>query len=86
LALTIPRDALILRQSGQYVYRISDENRAERIYVDIGGSQGALIAVTGSLHEGDTIAIRGAESLTDGAEVQVVISFSASESDDINEG
>ena len=86
LALTIPRDALILRQSGQYVYRINGENRAERIYVDIGDSQGELIAVSGALQEGDTIAIRGAESLTEGAEVQVVISASASVKEGANEG
>ena len=86
LMLTIPRDALILRQSGQYVYRINGENRAERIYVDIGDSQGELIAVSGALQEGDTIAIRGAESLTEGAEVQVVISASASVKESGHEG
>ena len=86
LKLTVPRDALILRRSGQYVYRINDENRAERIYVDIGDSEGELIAVTGALQEGDSIAIRGAESLTEGAEVNVIGATSASASGAIEEG
>ena len=72
--------------NGQFVYRINAENRAERVYVDIGDSQGQLIAVTGGLREGDTVAIRGAESLSEGAEVQVIISASASVSDAVDEG
>jgi multidrug efflux system membrane fusion protein len=70
--LTVPRDALVLRQNGQYVYRINAENIAERINVDIGDSQGELIAVRGALREGDLVAIRGAESLTDGAAVRIL--------------
>jgi RND family efflux transporter MFP subunit len=78
LSLTVPRDALVLRQGGQYVYRINDENRAERIEVDIGDSHGELIAVVGALEEGDRIAIRGAESLSDGAEVRIMMPETAS--------
>jgi multidrug efflux system membrane fusion protein len=84
--LTVPRDALVLRQNGQFVYRINAENKAERIYVDIGDSEGDLIAVRGALQEGDTIAIRGAESLSEGTEVQVVASASASTKREIDEG
>lgn len=72
--LTVPRDALILRQSGSYVYRISDENLAERVDVRIGDSDGDLVAVSGALKEGDRIAIRGAENLTEGAAVRIVLS------------
>lgn len=88
LTLTVPRDALVLRQNGQFVYRINAENKAERIYVDIGDSEGSLIAVRGALQEGDTIAIRGAESLSEGTEVRVVASASASAStkSEIDEG
>ena len=70
--LTVPRDALVLRQRGQYVYRINGENIAVRINVDVGDSQGELIAVTGALREGDSVAIRGAESLSDGAAVRIL--------------
>ena len=72
--LTVPRDALILRQTGSYVFRINEENLAERVDVRIGDSEGELVAVTGALAEGDRIAIRGAENLADGAAVRIVLS------------
>lgn len=71
-ALVIPRDGLVLRQNGSFVFRINAENIAERIYVEVGDSAGELIAVTGALQEGDRIAIRGAENLSDGAQVRPV--------------
>jgi len=75
--LTIPRDALILRQDGSYVFRITDENKAERIAVEIGDSAGDLIGVTGSLSAGDRVAVRGAENLREGAEVKIMVSQAA---------
>jgi RND family efflux transporter MFP subunit len=74
--LAIPRDALVLRQEGSYVFRINDENKAERISVDIGASSGDLIGVTGLLTEGDRVAVRGAENLSEGAEVKIMMSQS----------
>lgn len=75
-SLAIPRDALILRQDGSFVFRINDENKAERIAVDIGDSAGDLIAVSGLLAEGDRVAVRGAENLREGAEVRIMMSQS----------
>lgn len=75
--LAIPRDALVLRQDGSYVFRINPENKAERVAVNIGDSAGELIGVTGALAEGDRVAIRGAENLRDGAEVRIFVSKSA---------
>ena len=77
--LAVPRDALVLRQDGSYVFRISSENKAERIAVDIGESAGELIAVTGMLSAGDRVAIRGAENLREGSEVRIMVSVSDSE-------
>jgi RND family efflux transporter MFP subunit len=73
-SLAIPRDALVLRNDGSFVFRISDENKAERIKVEVGDSSGTLVAVTGSLVEGDRVAIRGAENLREGADVKVMLS------------
>ena len=72
--LAIPRDALVLRQSGAYVFRISNENKAERIEVAIGDSAGDLIGVSGTLRAGDRVAVRGAENLREGAEVKIMMS------------
>jgi len=72
-SLVVPRDALVLRQDGSYVFRISADNKAERIKVKLGDSAGDLIAVNGSLENGDRVAVRGAENLSDGAEVRVMM-------------
>ena len=76
LALTVPRDALVLRANGTYVFRINDQNKAEQIRIELGDESGDLISVHGPLAEGDRVAIRGAEGLTDGADVTVMLSQS----------
>lgn len=73
VSLTIPRDALVLRNNGVFVFRVNDDNIAERIEVEIGDSAGELVAVTGPLHEGDRVAIRGAENLREGSPVKVMV-------------
>lgn len=70
--LAVPRDALILRQNGTFVFRIKADNTAERVAVEIGDSAGEMVAVSGRLTLGDRVAIRGAETLRDGATVQVL--------------
>lgn len=70
-SLAVPRDALVLRNEGSYVYRINPDNTAERVPVTIGDSEGDLVAVGGELEPGDNVAIRGGETLSDGASVQV---------------
>jgi RND family efflux transporter MFP subunit len=79
-SLIVPRDALVLRNDGTFVFRVNRENVAERIAIEIGDSSGDQIAVTGSLQEGDRVAIRGAENLREGAAVKVMISQSETDS------
>jgi RND family efflux transporter MFP subunit len=74
ISLTIPRDALVLRSNGTFVFRVNDANIAERVAVEIGDSAGDMIGVTGPLHEGDRVAIRGAENLQEGTPVKIMIS------------
>jgi RND family efflux transporter MFP subunit len=81
LALAVPRDALVLRQNGSFVFRITPENKAQQVRVDVGDSAGELVAVNGPLNEGDRVAIRGAENLSEGADVRILVSDGASSSD-----
>ena len=81
LALAVPRDALVLRQNGSFVFRINADNKAEQIEVEIGDSAGELVAVRGDLAEGDRVAIRGAENLSPGADVRILVSETTSTSD-----
>ena len=75
-AITVPRDALVLRHNGSFVFRITQDNVAEQIAVELGDSAGELIAVRGSLQPGDRVAVRGAENLAEGATVKVMMSQS----------
>ncbi len=69
--LAVPRDALVLRRDGTTVFRINAvtgddgnaQNIAERILVSPGLGDGNLIEVTGDLHAGDMVVVRGAERL-----------------------
>ena len=77
VALAVPRDALVLRHNGAFVFRINADNAAEQVAVILGDSSGDMVAVEGALNEGDRVAIRGAENLTDGAATKIMLSQSA---------
>lgn len=69
--LAIPRDALILRQDGTYVFVVDQDNKAQKVAITVGDSEGNLVAVDGNLKPGDQVAIRGAESLREGQSVRI---------------
>ena len=77
--LAVPRDALVLRHNGSFVFRINADDTAEQVAVELGDSAGDLIAVRGALQEGDRVAIRGAENLRDGMETKILVSSLDSE-------
>jgi RND family efflux transporter MFP subunit len=70
--LSVPRDALIIRAEGLYVYRVSSDLRAERVDVKAGMADGEWIAVDGKLAAGDQVVVRGGELLRGDEKVQVV--------------
>ena len=76
LALAVPRDALVLRREGTFVFRLVDSGTggqtAERIPVSVGAGDAGLIEVQGGLAAGDVIVVRGAERLFEGQPVIVV--------------
>jgi len=71
VALTVPRDSVVLRESGTFVMRINDDAKAESIAVEVSEASGDLIAIRGALQSGDRVAVRGAEALDDGELVAV---------------
>jgi multidrug efflux pump subunit AcrA (membrane-fusion protein) len=80
--LAVPRDALVLRHNGSFVFRIRDDQTAEQVAVELGDSAGDLIAVSGALREGDRVAIRGAENLRDGTVTKVLVSSLGTDPED----
>lgn len=71
-AVTVPRDALVLREAHTYVMRVKADNTAERVEVRAGAARDALVEVTGELSVGDKVVVRGAERLSPGQAVRVV--------------
>jgi RND family efflux transporter MFP subunit len=70
--ISVPRDALVLRTEGSYVFRIDAEGKAERLSVTTGRADGDLVEVSGSaLASGDQLVTRGAERLQDGQSVAI---------------
>ncbi len=70
--LAVPRDALVLRRAGITLFRVKDDDTAERVEVMTGVASGDLIEVTGGVTAGDRVVVRGGERLRPGQAVQVV--------------
>lgn len=69
--VAIPRDALVLRESGSLVYRVQD-NVAHQLKVQTGiGAQDRIEVVDSALEVGDLVVVKGAEILRDQQAVQM---------------
>ena len=69
--IVLPRDSLVLRREGASVFRILEDNTAERVKVTTGMAEGDLIEVQGDIQPGDRVVIRGGERLRSGQKVEV---------------
>jgi len=69
--MAVPRDALVLRREGTFVFRIKDDMTAEQVNVITGLGAGSLIEVIGDVKPNDRIVIRGAERLSTGMTVKI---------------
>ena len=69
--IAIPRDALVLRRDGAAVYRVGENDLADRVAVTPGIAQGDLIEVDG-IAAGDRVVTRGGERLRPGQSVTVI--------------
>ena len=69
--VTVPRDAVILRQGASYVMRVRPDNTAERVAVNIGPGRANHVQIDGTLRAGDRVIIRGGERLEPGQTVKV---------------
>ncbi len=67
--LAIPRSAVLLDQSGEYVYVVGADNKAMRRDVKLGTSTPAVAAVTSGLKPGELIVTEGVQRVKNGAAV-----------------
>jgi RND family efflux transporter MFP subunit len=71
--VTVPRDAVILRQGASYVMRVKADNTAERVAVNIGQGYANNVQIDGLLRAGDRVVVRGAERLEPGQTVKAQV-------------
>lgn len=70
--LAVPRDALVLRRTGNSVYIVNAENKAQKTGVETGIASGLWIEVKGKLAAGDQVVIRGGERLRPMQDVKIL--------------
>lgn len=70
--VAVPRDALIERSGRTYVYKVTDDNTAEQIAVEINAIVGLWVGVVQGIDAGDRVIVRGAERLSPGQAVDVI--------------
>lgn len=71
-AVTVPRDALVIRQNRSYVLRVTRADTVEELDVTPGVGIDDSIEVLGALSAGDRLVVRGGERLTPGQPVKVI--------------
>jgi len=71
-ALVVPRDAIAVRQTGNYLMRIRHDNTAERVAITSLTTDGDLVTIDGPVSAGDVVVVRGVERLQDGQRVTIL--------------
>ena len=69
--IAVPRDALILRTEGTYIFKVSEEGTAEKVVVETGMGESSLIEIRGEVDSGDKVVVRGGERLRPGQAVSI---------------
>lgn len=70
-AVSVPRDALILRQGSVHVFKLAGDGTVERVDVETGIGNGTRIEVRGDVAAGERVVVRGGERLQPGQAVLV---------------
>lgn len=68
--VTVPRDALVLRKSGTFIFVVDENNQAVQVPVTTGVGLGSRIEVFGELDDTTNVVVRGAELLKAGQKVR----------------
>ena len=71
-AVTVPRDALVIRANHSYVLRVTRADTVEQLDVTPGVGVADAVEVSGPLSPGDRLVVRGAERLSAGQAVKVI--------------
>ena len=69
-ALLVPQAAIGASQTGQYVYTVGPDNKAEQRFVTLGARHGDRVVVTGPIKEGDKVIVGNLQRLSPNVLVQ----------------
>jgi multidrug efflux system membrane fusion protein len=69
-ALLVPQAAIGASQTGQYLYTVSPDNKAEQRFVTLGARYGDRVVVTGPIKEGDKVIVGNLQRLSPNVLVQ----------------
>jgi RND family efflux transporter MFP subunit len=70
--LVVPRDAIAVRQDGDFLMRVRADQTAERVAVTSVASDGDLVTIRGPIAAGDLVVVRGVERLQTGQRVTIL--------------
>ena len=68
----VPQSAVVNSQSGIFVFKVTDDNKVEKIPVSIGQNQDLLFEVFGNINPTDKIIKKASEEINSGQIVQIV--------------
>jgi RND family efflux transporter MFP subunit len=68
----VPRDALVLKPSGQVIFTVNAAQQAKQVTVTLGQGHGDFVAITAQVRQGDQVVVRGGDTLADGDHVDVL--------------
>lgn len=69
--VAVPRDAVVLRREGDYVWRVDAAGKAERLPVKRGEEVDGLVEVSGNVRAGDRLIVRGGERVEAGQALDI---------------
>ena len=70
-ALTVPQQALVMRDGFNYLFQVGPDNRVTQLKVEAGRRVGDRVEITRGLEPGATVAVKGAGFLNEGDVVRV---------------
>jgi HlyD family secretion protein len=70
-ALTVPQQALVMRDGFSYLFKVGPENKVSQVKVEAGRRIGERVEITRGIDAGATVAVSGAGFLNDGDTVRV---------------
>lgn len=85
-AILLPESAVVADRHGTFVWRVGDEDIAERVPIQVGLRKGGTVEVTLGLHAGDRVVVAGTHKVNEGKKVAAAVLPSAGQASTLGEG